>query len=113
MAKETAYQGEAFFDHEKVRICQAGQLLVQGFQRRDQIRCSKAMASDKENKKVDGFRSSNWVKVELGLRLCSHREGRGLRDLWPSLAQDTSPNALLSTLQNKIEDGRNVYIATN
>ncbi|KAK8674319.1 hypothetical protein V6N13_112612 [Hibiscus sabdariffa] len=35
------------------------------------------------------------------------------RDLWPNLAQDTSPDALLSTLQNKIEDGRSVYIATN
>ncbi|KAE8730538.1 U-box domain-containing protein 2-like [Hibiscus syriacus] len=35
------------------------------------------------------------------------------RDLWPNLTQDTSPDALLSTLQNKIEDGRNVYIATN
>ncbi|KAH1129171.1 hypothetical protein J1N35_000549 [Gossypium stocksii] len=35
------------------------------------------------------------------------------RDLWPNLAQDTSPDALLSTLQNKIKDGRDVYIATN
>ncbi|XP_021275003.1 uncharacterized protein LOC110409845 [Herrania umbratica] len=35
------------------------------------------------------------------------------RDLWPNLAQDTSPDALISTLHDKIEGGRNVYIATN
>ncbi|PON87987.1 calcium ion-binding protein [Trema orientale] len=35
------------------------------------------------------------------------------KELWPNLDQDTSPNALLSNLQDKIEDGRNVYIATN
>ncbi|KAL4341291.1 hypothetical protein GQ457_08G015750 [Hibiscus cannabinus] len=34
-------------------------------------------------------------------------------DMWPNLAQDTSPDSLISTLQDKIEDGRNVYIATN
>ncbi|KAB2073632.1 hypothetical protein ES319_A07G096200v1 [Gossypium barbadense] len=34
-------------------------------------------------------------------------------DLLPNLAQDTSPNTLISTLQGKIEDGRNVYVATN
>lgn len=33
--------------------------------------------------------------------------------LWPNLAKDTSPDALVSTLQDKLEDGRNVYIATN
>ncbi|KAL5581683.1 hypothetical protein UlMin_014125 [Ulmus minor] len=35
------------------------------------------------------------------------------KDLWPNLDRDTSPDALLSTLQDKIEDGRNLYIATN
>ncbi|KAK9156374.1 hypothetical protein Sjap_003854 [Stephania japonica] len=34
-------------------------------------------------------------------------------ELWPNLAADTSPNALLSLLQNKIEEGRDIYIATN
>ncbi|KAK9134010.1 hypothetical protein Scep_013538 [Stephania cephalantha] len=34
-------------------------------------------------------------------------------ELWPNLAADTSPNALLSSLQNKIEQGRDIYIATN
>ncbi|RRT33896.1 hypothetical protein B296_00054612 [Ensete ventricosum] len=32
---------------------------------------------------------------------------------WPHLAADTSPEALLSTLRDKIEDGRHLYIATN
>nr|XP_018676945.1 PREDICTED: uncharacterized protein LOC103973386 [Musa acuminata subsp. malaccensis] len=32
---------------------------------------------------------------------------------WPNLAADTSPEALLSTLRDKIEDGRHLYIATN
>ncbi|KAM1240287.1 uncharacterized protein LOC126634325 [Malus sylvestris] len=35
------------------------------------------------------------------------------KELWPNLDADTSPSALLSTLPNKIEDGRNLYIATN
>ncbi|CAN4084540.1 unnamed protein product [Withania somnifera] len=35
------------------------------------------------------------------------------REMWPHLAEDTSPEALLSSLQNKIDDGRNLYIATN
>ncbi|KAJ4730256.1 Calcium ion-binding protein [Melia azedarach] len=35
------------------------------------------------------------------------------KELWPNLAADTSPDALLSTLGDKIEDGRNLYIATN
>lgn len=35
------------------------------------------------------------------------------KELWPNLDADTSPEALLSTLQDKIEDGRNLYIATN
>ncbi|XP_058107109.1 uncharacterized protein LOC131250803 [Magnolia sinica] len=34
-------------------------------------------------------------------------------ELWPNLAADTSPDALLSTLREKIDDGRNLYIATN
>lgn len=33
--------------------------------------------------------------------------------LWPNLAADTSPEALITTLQNKIDDGRNLYIATD
>ncbi|CAL9149070.1 unnamed protein product [Musa hybrid cultivar] len=32
--------------------------------------------------------------------------------LWPNLAADTSPEALLSTLRDKIEDRRHLYIAT-
>ncbi|KAK9084578.1 hypothetical protein Sjap_024989 [Stephania japonica] len=35
------------------------------------------------------------------------------RELWPHLAEDTSPEALISSLQEKIEDGRNLYISTN
>jgi hypothetical protein len=35
------------------------------------------------------------------------------KELWPNLAADTSPDALLSTLANKLEEGRHVYIATN
>ncbi|CAN4096278.1 unnamed protein product [Withania somnifera] len=35
------------------------------------------------------------------------------REMWPHLAEDTSPDALLSSLQNKIDDGRNLYIPTN
>ncbi|KDP23006.1 hypothetical protein JCGZ_01728 [Jatropha curcas] len=35
------------------------------------------------------------------------------KELWPNLAQDTSPDALLATLADKIEDGRSLYIATN
>ncbi|KAJ0970244.1 hypothetical protein J5N97_023121 [Dioscorea zingiberensis] len=33
--------------------------------------------------------------------------------LWPNLAADTSPDALLSTLGEKIDNGRHLYIATN
>lgn len=33
--------------------------------------------------------------------------------LWPNLATDTSPEALLSTLEDKIEEGRQLYIATD
>ncbi|CAA3003781.1 uncharacterized protein LOC111370353 isoform X1 [Olea europaea subsp. europaea] len=35
------------------------------------------------------------------------------KELWPNLDRDTSPEALLATLQDKIEDGRNLYVATN
>ncbi|GFZ12365.1 hypothetical protein Acr_23g0007500 [Actinidia rufa] len=35
------------------------------------------------------------------------------KELWPNLDADTSPVALLSTLEDKVEDGRNLYIATN
>ncbi|KAL2493628.1 hypothetical protein Fot_37385 [Forsythia ovata] len=35
------------------------------------------------------------------------------KELWPNLDKDTSPEALLATLQDKIEDGRNLYVATN
>ncbi|TMW88352.1 hypothetical protein EJD97_018665 [Solanum chilense] len=35
------------------------------------------------------------------------------REMWPHLAEDTSPDSLLSSLKNKIDDGRNLYIATN
>ncbi|XP_059661280.1 uncharacterized protein LOC132307507 [Cornus florida] len=34
-------------------------------------------------------------------------------ELWPNLQSDTSPQALLSTLQHKINNGRTLYIATN
>ncbi|KAK1267929.1 hypothetical protein QJS04_geneDACA006733 [Acorus gramineus] len=33
--------------------------------------------------------------------------------LWPNLAADTSPDSLLSTLRDKVDEGRNLYIATN
>ncbi|KAI3457690.1 hypothetical protein Pfo_014353 [Paulownia fortunei] len=52
----------------------------------------------------------NWdfdaVHVERG-------EKANNKELWPNLDRDTSPEALLSTLKYKIEDGRNLYIATN
>ncbi|KAG6406972.1 hypothetical protein SASPL_129952 [Salvia splendens] len=35
------------------------------------------------------------------------------KEQWPNLERDTSPEALLSALNYKIEDGRNLYIATN
>lgn len=35
------------------------------------------------------------------------------REQWPNLAADTSPDALLSALQDKVDDGRNLYIATD
>ncbi|CAL9101098.1 unnamed protein product [Musa acuminata var. zebrina] len=34
-------------------------------------------------------------------------------ELWPHLAVDTSPESLLVTLKDKIEEGRHLYIATN
>ncbi|KAF5178263.1 calcium ion-binding protein [Thalictrum thalictroides] len=34
-------------------------------------------------------------------------------ELWPNLATDTSPESLISSLQDKIDDGRNLYIATD
>ncbi|KAI3702018.1 hypothetical protein L6452_27602 [Arctium lappa] len=33
------------------------------------------------------------------------------REQWPNLAADTSPDTLLSALQDKVDDGRNLYIA--
>ncbi|XP_010532954.1 PREDICTED: uncharacterized protein LOC104808835 [Tarenaya hassleriana] len=52
----------------------------------------------------------NWdydaVHIERGDKVIN-------KDLWPNLDKDTSPSALLSSLQDKIEEGRNVYIATN
>ncbi|TKY56427.1 hypothetical protein E2542_SST20872 [Spatholobus suberectus] len=35
------------------------------------------------------------------------------KELWPNLDAHTSPDALLSTLRDKIDEGRNLYIATN
>lgn len=35
------------------------------------------------------------------------------KEQWPNLDSDTSPEALLVTLQGKIEAGRNLYISTN
>ncbi|XP_022850431.1 uncharacterized protein LOC111372360 [Olea europaea var. sylvestris] len=35
------------------------------------------------------------------------------KEQWPNLDRDTSPEALLVTLQGKIEAGRNLYISTN
>ncbi|AEE83165.1 putative protein [Arabidopsis thaliana] len=35
------------------------------------------------------------------------------KEVWPNLEKDTSPSSILSTLQDKIEQGRNLYIATN
>lgn len=35
------------------------------------------------------------------------------KDLWPNLDRDTSPDSLLSTLGNKIEEGRHLYISTD
>ncbi|GAB2211860.1 hypothetical protein Droror1_Dr00025198 [Drosera rotundifolia] len=35
------------------------------------------------------------------------------KDLWPNLNRDTSPDAILSTLKNKVDEGRNLYIETD
>ncbi|XP_010275382.1 PREDICTED: uncharacterized protein LOC104610461 [Nelumbo nucifera] len=35
------------------------------------------------------------------------------KELWPNLEADTRPEAIMSSLQDKIEDGRNLYIATD
>ncbi|KAJ7191986.1 hypothetical protein O6H91_Y522500 [Diphasiastrum complanatum] len=35
------------------------------------------------------------------------------KELWPNLDADTSPESILQKLKGKIEEGRNVYIATN
>ncbi|XAR68241.1 hypothetical protein NMG60_11003310 [Bertholletia excelsa] len=35
------------------------------------------------------------------------------KELWPHLDADTSPEAVLSTLREKIEDGRNLYVSTD
>lgn len=35
------------------------------------------------------------------------------KDLWPNLDRDTSPDALLSKLGNRIDEGRNLYISTD
>ncbi|GFQ05965.1 hypothetical protein PHJA_002740500 [Phtheirospermum japonicum] len=52
----------------------------------------------------------NWdfdaVHVERG-------EKASNKELWPNLDKDTSPEAILSSLNYKIEDGRNLYVATN
>ncbi|XP_072953812.1 uncharacterized protein [Typha angustifolia] len=34
-------------------------------------------------------------------------------ELWPNLSRDTSPDALLTSLSDKVEEGRHLYIATN
>ncbi|KAK6141268.1 hypothetical protein DH2020_024984 [Rehmannia glutinosa] len=52
----------------------------------------------------------NWdfdgVRVERGEKAKNTK-------LWPNLDKDTSPKALMAILRDKIEDGRNIYIATN
>lgn len=35
------------------------------------------------------------------------------KEQWPNLDRDTSPDSLLTTLKDKVEEGRNLYIATN
>ncbi|XP_051127440.1 uncharacterized protein LOC127248916 [Andrographis paniculata] len=35
------------------------------------------------------------------------------KELWPSLDEDTRPEAILKVLQRKIEDGRQLYVTTN
>lgn len=35
------------------------------------------------------------------------------KESWPNLDKDTSPESLLATLKNKIEDGRELYISTD
>ncbi|XP_031128217.1 uncharacterized protein LOC116030190 [Ipomoea triloba] len=35
------------------------------------------------------------------------------KEQWPHLAEDTSPEAVMSSLKDKIEDGRNLYVATD
>ncbi|GAB2215110.1 hypothetical protein Droror1_Dr00019485 [Drosera rotundifolia] len=35
------------------------------------------------------------------------------KELWPNLDRDTSPDAILSTLKDKVDEGRNLYIATD
>ncbi|GER56375.1 calcium ion binding [Striga asiatica] len=74
---------------------------------RDQERDPTAMEYDLEIETVArcclGYCCPNELDVERG-------EKASNRELWPNVDRDTSPDALLST---KIEDGRNLYIATN
>ncbi|CAH9130511.1 unnamed protein product [Cuscuta epithymum] len=35
------------------------------------------------------------------------------KELWPNLGRDTSPEAIMSSLKDKIEEGRNLYVATD
>ncbi|KAL6561328.1 hypothetical protein OROMI_016929 [Orobanche minor] len=35
------------------------------------------------------------------------------KELWPNLDKDTKPEALMAALGDKMEDGRDLYIATN
>lgn len=52
----------------------------------------------------------NWdfdsVHVVRGEKAKNHEQ-------WPNLASDTSPESLLTSLQDKIDDGRNLYISTD
>ncbi|GAB2225903.1 hypothetical protein Droror1_Dr00021674 [Drosera rotundifolia] len=35
------------------------------------------------------------------------------KELWPNLDRDNSPDAILSTLKDKVDEERNLYIATD
>ncbi|CAN4110116.1 unnamed protein product [Withania somnifera] len=59
------------------------------------------------------WKSSRLMDIVSAISSCCKGEKARNREMWPHLAEDTSPEAILSSLQDKIDDGRNLYIATN
>ncbi|GAB2211766.1 hypothetical protein Droror1_Dr00025100 [Drosera rotundifolia] len=54
-------------------------------------------------------------KASAFLLSCTPMRGEKAKnkELWPNLDRDTSPDAILSTLKDKVDEERNLYIATD